>query len=139
MIEVVRRFVACAAIGACSVLTPVTAAATAVTVPFQINPAPFGNPYGSLDVPTIRCVAVVGEQPGTVRITGPDEGWWKCLRPGDVQWLNLSSGAAGSAPMSTGADGYPEAVLPTGPGRVVLVATSGAGPYTPGVATVHVP
>ena len=139
MIDFVRRSVACAAIVAGSVLAPAATASAAVTVPFQINPAPFGNPNGSLDVPTIRCVAVVGEQPGTVTITGPKEGWWKCILPGDVHWLNLSSGASGSARMSAGVDGYPQAVLSTGTGQVVVAATADRGPYTPGVATVHVP
>ncbi|SDD73545.1 hypothetical protein SAMN05444580_10696 [Rhodococcus tukisamuensis] len=139
MIDFVRRSVACAAIVAGSVLTPAAVASAAVTVPFQINPAPFGNPYGSLDVPSIRCVAVVGEQPGTVTITGPKEGWWGCLLPGEVHWLNLSSGASGSARMSAGVDGHPAAILPTGTGQVVVAATSDAGPYTPGVVTVYVP
>ncbi|SDD38326.1 hypothetical protein [Rhodococcus tukisamuensis] len=139
MLDFVRRSVACAAVVAGSVLAPAAVASAAVTVPFQINPAPFGNPYGSLDVPSIRCVAVVGEQPGTVTITGPKEGWWKCVLPGEVHWLNLSSGASGSARMSAGVDGYPAAVLSTGTGQVVVAATSDAGPYTPGVVTVYVP
>ncbi|WP_430336049.1 hypothetical protein [Rhodococcus sp. ACT016] len=56
-----------------------------------------------------------------------------------MHWLNLSSGASGSARMSAGVDGYPEVVLPTGTGQVVVAATSNAGPYTPGVVTVYVP
>ncbi|MFC9790492.1 hypothetical protein [Rhodococcus sp. NPDC127528] len=138
IIGLVRRSVACAAVVAGSVLAPAAVASAAVTAPFQINPAPFGNPYGSLDVPTIRCVAVVGEQPGAVRITGPNEGYWWCVLPGDVHWLNVSSGASGSARMSAGADGRPEAVLPTGTGQVVVAVTSDA-PYTPGITTVYVP
>ncbi|MGO4201124.1 hypothetical protein AB4Z09_05070, partial [Rhodococcus sp. TAF43] len=109
MIDFVRRSVVCAAIVAGSVLVPAAVASAAVTVPFQINPAPFGNPNGSFDAPRVRCEAVVGEQPGTVTITGPTEGGREvtgepgaghCQILGDVHWLNLSSGAAGSARMS---------------------------------------
>ncbi|CRK51266.1 conserved hypothetical protein [Rhodococcus sp. RD6.2] len=55
----------------------------------------------------------------------------------DVGWLNLSSRASGSTPMS---GGYPEAVLPTGTGQVVVVVVqTGSSFVTPGVATVYVP
>nr|WP_305095345.1 hypothetical protein [Prescottella sp. R16] len=137
--DAVRRSVACAAIVAGAVLTTTTVASAAVTVPFQIDPAPFGNPNGSLDVPSIRCWAVVGDQPGTVTITGPKDGMRACLLPGDMHWLNLSTGTSGTARMSAGIDGYPEATLPTGTGQVVIAATSATAPYTPGVVTVHVP
>ncbi|GAB2643557.1 hypothetical protein ABI214_12630 [Prescottella soli] len=138
MIDFVRRSVACAAIVAGSVLAPTAAASAAVTVPFQIDP------YGSFDFPAVRCVAVVGEQPGTVTITGPEErrreGRSGCLQLSEVLWLNLSSGVAGSTPMSGGVDGYPEAVLPTGTGQVVVVVVhTGSSFVTPGVATVYVP
>ena len=139
MIDFVRRSAAGAAIAAGAVLAPAAIASAAVTVPFQINPAPFGNPNGILDVPSIRCWAVVGEQPGTVTITGPKDGVRACLLPGDMHWLNLSSGASGSARMSAGADGYPAAVLPTGAGQVVVAATSNVLPTTPGVVAVDVP
>lgn len=139
MIDFVRRWVACAAIVAGAVLAPAAVASAAVTVPFQINPAPFGDPNGSLDVPSIRCWAVVDEQSGAVTITGPKDGIRACLLPGDMHWLNLSNGASGTARMSAGKDGYPEATLPTGTGQVVIAATSNAGPYTPGLVTVYVP
>ncbi|MDH6679364.1 hypothetical protein M2284_003586 [Rhodococcus sp. LBL1] len=140
MIDVLRRSIACAAIVAGSVLAPAAVASAAVTVPFQIDPAPFGNPNGSFDVPSVRCVAVVGEQSGTVVIAGGKEGRWGCLLPGNVHWLNLSTGASGSAPMSTGPYGYPAAVLPTGTGRVVVaVVIAGSTIITPGVATIYVP
>ncbi|MGO4205559.1 hypothetical protein AB4Z09_28265 [Rhodococcus sp. TAF43] len=138
--DFVRRSVACAAIVAGSVLAPAAVASAAATVPFQIDPAPFGNPNGSFDVPAFRCVAVVGEQSGTVTITGPKEGRWGCLLPSNVHWLNLSSGASGSAQMSGGLDGRPAAVLPTGTGQVVVaVVIDGSTIITPGVAAVYVP
>ncbi len=135
MIEFVRRSVVCAAIVAGSVLAPAAVASAAVTVPFAIDP------YGSFDFPSVRCVAVVGEQPGTVTITGPEErrreGRSGCLQLSEVHWLNLWSGASGSTRMS---DGYPEAVLPTGAGQVVVVVVhTGSSFVTPGVATVYVP
>jgi hypothetical protein len=135
MINFVRRSVACAAIVAGSVLAPAAVASAAVTVPFQIDP------YGPFDFPSVRCVAVVGEQPGTVTITGPEErkreGRSGCLPLSEVRWLNLSSGASGSTQMSVE---YPEAVLPTGTGQVVVVVVhTGSSFVTPGVATVYVP
>ncbi len=138
MIDVVRRSVAYAAIVAGSFLAPAAIASAAVTVPFQIDP------YGPFDFPSVRCVAVVGEQPGTVTITGPEErrreGRSGCLQLSEVRWLNLSSGAAGSTPMSIGSDGYPAAILPTGTGQVVVaVVDTGSSIVTPGVATVYVP
>lgn len=144
MIDFIRRSVACAAIVAGSVLAPAAVASAAVTVPFQIDPASFGNPNGSFDFPPVRCVAVVGEQSGAVTITGPEErrreGRSGCLQLSEVHWLNLSSGASGSTPMSIGLDGYPAAVLPTGPGQVVVaVVHTGSSIVTPGVATVYVP
>jgi len=65
MIDFFRRSVACAAIVAGSVLASAAGASAAVTVPFQVDPAPFGNPNGNFDFPAVRCVAVVGEQSGT--------------------------------------------------------------------------
>ena len=56
-----------------------------------------------------------------------------------MHWLNLSSGASGSARMSAGMDGYPEAILPTGTGQVVVAVYPPGSRYTPGVATVYVP
>lgn len=138
MLDFVRRSVACAAIMAGALLAPAAAASAAVTVPFQINP------YGSFDFPSVRCVAVAGEQPGTVTITSPEErrreGRSGCLQLSEVRWLNLSSGASGSTRMSDCVDGYPKTVLPTGTGQVVLVVVhTGSSFVTPGVATVYVP
>ncbi|MGF7123302.1 hypothetical protein AB4Z09_25725 [Rhodococcus sp. TAF43] len=137
MIDFVRRSVACAAIVAGAVLAPPAAASATVAVPFQIDP------YGSFDFPSVRCVAVVGEQPGAVTIAGPEErrreGRSGCLQLSEVCWLNLSSGASGSTRMSGGSDGYPEAVLPTGTGQVVVVVVhTGSSFVTPGIATVYV-
>ncbi|MDH6171021.1 hypothetical protein M2284_005337 [Rhodococcus sp. LBL1] len=138
MIDFVRRSVACAAIVAGAVLAPAAIASATVAVPFQIDP------YGSFDFPSVRCVAVVGEQPGTVTITGPEErkreGRSGCLQLSEVHWLNLSNGASGSTRMSDGSDAYPEAILPTGTGQVVLVVVhTGSSFVTPGIATVYVP
>ena len=137
MIDVVRRSVAYAAIVAGSFLAPAAIASAAVTVPFQIDP------YGPFDFPSVRCVAVVGEQPGTVTITGPEErrreGRSGCLQLSEVRWLNLSSGAAGSARMSVAQHGNPAAILPTGTGQVVLTVIPEPGTTTPGFATVSVP
>ncbi|CAM3114359.1 hypothetical protein RHDE110596_17350 [Prescottella defluvii] len=148
MLDFVRRSVACAAVVAGSVLVPAAAASAAVTVPFQINPASFGNPNGSFDAPRVRCEALVGEPPGTVTITGSTEdgravtgepGAGHCQILGDVHWLNLSSGAAGSARMSVAQYGYPAAILPTGTGRVIVTVLPAPGTTTPGFATVDVP
>ncbi|EME20458.1 hypothetical protein [Rhodococcus triatomae] len=113
-------------------------AAAAVTVPFQIDPAPLGNPNGSFDVPAIRCAAVVGDR--RVTITGGKEGGWGCLLSSPVEWLNLSTGAHGAATLSDGLNGIPPAVtLDTGAGRVVVMVSSRTGPVTPGFVTFHVP
>lgn len=115
-------------------------ASASQSVPFQIDPAPFGNPNGSFDAPSVRCVAVVGERPGTVTITGGKEGRWGCLLSSEVRWLNLSTGATGAGRMSDGLNGHPpEATLPTGAGQVVVSVASSAGVITPGVATFYVP
>lgn len=123
-----------------SLLVPATAAA-AVTVPFQIDPAPFGNPNGSFDAPAVRCVAVVGDAPGTATITGGNDGQWGCLLSSEVRWLNLSTGMSGTALLSDGLHGIPaRAALPTGTGQIVVVLTStSGGPITPGAATFAVP
>ncbi len=88
--NLVRRLSACVSIVAVSVLAPAAVASAAVTVPFQINPAPFGNPNGSFDAPPVHCVAVVGEQPGTVTITGAKDERWGCM---------LSDGSALDEPL----------------------------------------
>ncbi|MGO4201657.1 hypothetical protein AB4Z09_07810 [Rhodococcus sp. TAF43] len=139
--NLVRRLAVCAAVAAGSVLAPVAVASAAVTVPFQIDPAPFGNPNGSFDVPPIRCATVVGEQPGTLTITGGKDGRWGCLLSADVHWLNLSTGAFGSARLSDGLHGFPPAAtLQTGTGQVaVTVVSTVGGTTTPGLATIYVP
>ena len=115
-------------------------ASAATTVPFQIDPAPFGNPNGSFDVPAIRCAAEVGNRPGTATITGGKPGRWGCLIYAEVRWLNLSTGATGYARMSDGLNGFPpEAVLQTGVGQVVVTVLPLPGNVTPGFATFFVP
>lgn len=139
--NLVRRLAVCAAVVAGSALAPAAVASAEVTVPFQINPAPFGNPNGSFDAPSVRCVAVVGEEPGSVTITGGKEDRWGCLLSSDVHWLNLSTGASGSAVMSDGLNGIPPQVaLRTGTGQVaVTVISASGGIITPGVTTLFVP
>ncbi|NKT15060.1 hypothetical protein GS979_09545 [Rhodococcus hoagii] len=139
--KTVYRLALCAGIAGCSVLASAAGAPAAVTVPFQIDPAPFGNPNGSFDAPAVRCVAVVDEQPGAVTVTGGNAGGWGCLLSSEVRWLNLSTGASGSARLSDGLGGIPAAVtLRTGSGQVaVAVLSVTPGPITPGVATFHVP
>lgn len=139
--NLVRRLAVCAAVVAGSALAPAAVAHAEVTVPFQINPAPYGNPNGSFDAPSVRCVAVVGEETGTVTITGGKEDQWGCLLSSDVHWLNLSTGASGSAVLSDGLNGIPpQAVLHTGPGQLaVTVISSAGGIITPGAATLFVP
>ncbi|MFD1811469.1 hypothetical protein [Rhodococcus gannanensis] len=134
-----RRVAACAAIVLGAALPTAGHAAAAVTVPFQIDPAPFGNPNGSFDVPPIRCAAVVGDR--AVTITGGKQDGWGCLLSSPVQWLNLSTGARGTATLSDGLNGIPPAVtLDTGAGQVVVMVNSvTGGPVTPGFATFHVP
>ena len=139
--NLVRRVAVCTSVVVGAALASVTVASAAETVPFQINPAPFGNPNGSFDVPPIRCTAVVGEQPGAVTITGGKEDRWGCLLSSEVLWLNLSPGASGSARLSDGLNGIPAAaILPTGAGQVaVTVIPAVGGTTTPGVATFYVP
>ncbi|NRI64328.1 hypothetical protein FEZ60_02030 [Rhodococcus sp. MS16] len=138
--NLVRRLAIYSSVVIGSALAPVAAASAAVTVPFQIDPAPYGNPNGSFDAPAVRCVAVVGEQAGTLRITGGKEGRWGCLLSSEVRWLNLSTGTSGTARLSDGLHGYPaEATLQTGTGQIAVAVLSAAGTITPGVATFFVP
>ncbi len=140
MTHLVRRLSACVSIVAVSVLAPAAVASAAVTVPFQINPAPFGNPNGSFDAPPVHCVAVVGEQPGTVTITGAKDERWGCMLSTEVRWMNLSTGASGSGRLSGDNQGTPgEATLQTGAGQVAVAILPAAGPVTPGFATFFVP
>ncbi|WP_278263191.1 hypothetical protein [Nocardia sp. AG03] len=115
------------------------AAADPVVVPFQVNPAPFGNPNGSFDVPPIRC-AVVLDQPGSAVITGGNAGGWGCLLSAPVHWVNLTTGATGYAQLSDGLNGIaPRATIETGAGQIALMLTSiSGGTTTPGFATFAV-
>ncbi|MFI6398395.1 hypothetical protein ACIBED_09820 [Rhodococcus coprophilus] len=136
----VRRTLVFASVCIGSALAQCAVAAASVTIPFQIDPAPFGNPNGSFDVPPIRCAAVVGEQPGAVTITGGKEGRWGCPLSSTVNWLNLSTGASGSAQLSDGLHGFPaQATLETGSGQVAVTVIPGHGLATPGVAAFYVP
>lgn len=138
--NVVRRLVVCAGLVVGPILAPAAVASAAPAVPFQLDPAPFGNPDGSFDAPAVHCVAVVGEPPGTVTITGGKDGGWGCLLSSEVRWLNLSTGASGAARMSDGLHGVPAAAtVQTGSGQIALVVLPVAGPITPGVATFYVP
>lgn len=140
MTNLVRRLSACVSIVAVSVLAPAAVASAAVTVPFQIDPAPFGNPNGSFDAPPVHCVAVVGEQPGTVTITGAKDERWGCMLSTEVRWMNLSTGASGTGRLSGDNQGTPgEATLQTGAGQVAVAILPAAGPVTPGFATFFVP
>lgn len=136
----VRRLVICAMAFAVPGLSTAGTAAAATTIPFQINAAPLGNPNGSFDlVGSARCVAVVGEQSGIVVVTGANPGRWGCSVSAPVQWINLSTGATGTAQMSNGLHGLPpEATLRTGVGQVLVVLNPG-GIHTPGFATFYAP
>ncbi|TWH10762.1 hypothetical protein L618_000400002430 [Rhodococcus rhodochrous J45] len=120
---------------------PGVASAEVVTVPFRIDPASYGNPNGSFDVPPVRCAVRIGETEGSVTITGNKPEGWGCLIYARVDWLNLTTGASGTARMSDGLNGFPpEAVLTTGSGQVALVLHPLPGPpMTPGFTTFFVP
>ncbi|TJZ77231.1 hypothetical protein FCG67_14685 [Rhodococcus oryzae] len=127
-------------VAALGLSTAGTAVAAPVTVPFQVNPAPYGNPNGSFDAPAPRCAAVVGAQPGAVVITGGNPGGWGCPLTSQVQWMNLSTGATGTTHLSDGLNGIPAAAtVNTGIGQVVAVVNPVAGIVTPGFATFYVP
>ncbi|WP_036497874.1 MULTISPECIES: hypothetical protein [Nocardia] len=115
-----------------------TGAAAAETVPFQINPAPYGNPNGSVDSLPARCVAITGARAGEITITGANDRGWGCYSA-PVRWLNLATGASGEAHLSDGLNGIPPAVtVATGSGPVVAIVLTG-GVYTPGFVSVQVP
>lgn len=138
--KLVRTLVVCAAAAIGSVFVTAGTASAETAVPFFIDPAPFGNPNGSFDAPSVRCVAVVGEQTGTVRITGGKDGGWGCLISSQVHWINLATGAVGTAVTSDGLNGFvPEATLATGPGVVAITIVATNGVITPGLTTVTVP
>ncbi|NLE82632.1 MAG: hypothetical protein GX610_24270 [Rhodococcus sp.] len=119
------------------------AAAAPTTIPFQVTPTPYGNPNGSVDFPPTRCVAIVGAEAGSAQITGGKEDGWGCPTmgaPWTVLWLNLSTGAAGSAVLVN--DSYeraPETTIDTGAGQVAVFVHTNDGIHTPGLATFYVP
>lgn len=138
--NIVRSLVVAASVVVGSTVAASGIASASTTVEFQLNPAPYGNPNGSVDLAPIRCAAVVGEQPGTVRITGGDEDGWGCLISSQVYWLNLSTGASGTATTGPGLDGFPpEATLVTGAGQVAVTILSSNAVVTPGAAAIAVP
>ena len=141
MARLARVIGACAFAVATSALATPGVAAAEVTVPFQINPASYGNPSGSFDVPPSRCAVRIGETEGSVTVTGSKPEGWGCLIDAQVDWLNLTTGASGTARMSDGLNGFPpEATLATGSGQVALVLHPLPGPpMTPGFATFTVP
>lgn len=136
-----KRIIAAGAIafGVLVVAQPAVASAAPVTIPFQVNPAPFGNPNGSIDLPGFRCVAEVGRTRGEVTITGGKRDRWGCIPYANVHWVNLSNGKAGVANLGAALNGQvPHAVLRTGSGQVALTLLAG-GVITPGFATFVVP
>ncbi|WP_345351135.1 hypothetical protein [Rhodococcus olei] len=140
VLNLVRRLGVCATVAAAAALSAAGVATAAVTVPFQIDPAPFGNPNGSFDAPPVRCAAVIGDESGVVTITGGKPGHWGCPLSSEVRWLNLSTGTSGSARLSDGLNGVPAQVtLHTGTGPVAVAVTPSAGPITPGLAVLSVP
>lgn len=139
--KLVRRLAISAGTAVALFLTSAGAVAAAATIPFQIDPAPYGNPNGSFDAPSVRCVAEVGNQPGTMTITGGKAGRWGCLLSAEVRWMNLSTGASGVTQLSDGLNGIPAAAaVHTGTGQVaVAVLSLAGGVITPGAATFWVP
>jgi hypothetical protein len=139
MTTFVRRLAVCSALVLGGAFASTAVASADVIVPFQVNPAPYGNPNGSADTPRVSCAAAISETGGTVRITGPTD------RPGcylvsEVRWVNLSTGASGVAPMVDGVLGTRVSEpLPTGAGQVAVVAVAGNGFTVPGFATFYVP
>ncbi|MFI6866983.1 hypothetical protein [Nocardia sp. NPDC050406] len=126
-------------LGAAAVTGTGSAAAAPTTIPFQINPAPFGNPNGSFDVRPAHCGVRVGERPGVAVVTGSDAGGWGCWLATPVHWVNVSTGASGAARLSDGLNGIPSfANLETGPGQVMILLVPG-GTSTPGFTSVLVP
>ncbi|WP_170312953.1 hypothetical protein [Prescottella subtropica] len=135
----IRPAAVCVAAAAAWTLSAGISAAS-TPAPFQIAPAPFGNPNGSLDVPPSRCATLVDDAAHTVTVAGSLPGRWGCMIDAEVRWLNVSTGATGFARMSNGLNGYPpEAVLGTGPGHVVVTLIPLPGSTTPGLTVVAVP
>ncbi|WP_211188443.1 hypothetical protein [Gordonia asplenii] len=121
-----------------SLAIPGTASAS-TRIPFQLNPAPFGNPNGSFDVPPIHCAVEVGSVRGVAVVTGTQRGRWGCMSYSWVHWRNLTNGWSGTAKMSSGLNGFPpETTMRTGVGQVVLMLDA-KPPVSPGLASVWVP
>lgn len=132
MVKLFSRLVVCGAMAAGAALASTAVASADVAAPFQVNPAPYGNPNGSFDLPAVHCVAVVGAEPGVVTVTdGTGAG---CYPVSEVRWLNVSTGASGAAPM-TGR----EFTAQTGAGQIALVAIPAYGSVAPGFATIYAP
>ncbi|GAB24966.1 hypothetical protein GOPIP_075_00640 [Gordonia polyisoprenivorans NBRC 16320 = JCM 10675] len=136
----IRSFAAAGvALGALVLAQPADASASVTAIGFQINPAPYGIPTGSLDSTPARCFAEVGRHRGEVTVTAEEWARWFCPPNSEVRWINLSTGATGVARLSNGLNNIPaHADLRTGPGQVALTLLPG-GVYTPGFATVAVP
>ena len=135
-----RRVGLCAAVAGATLGLAATTpgVASARVQPFQIQPAPFGNPNGSLDVPAIRCGLETGAKAGQVIVTGSRADRWGCPPFATVHWANLQTGATGSARLGAGLNGVPPAAtLRTGRGQVAVVLTT-SGIVTPGFATIAV-
>ncbi|WOC13344.1 hypothetical protein [Gordonia sp. MP11Mi] len=134
------KIIRAGAVGAvlCGALIAVPGVAQAAPiVPFQINPALYGNPNGSFDVPAFRC-GIERTGPGVITVTGTQRDNWGCLLNTPLRWANLSTGRTGAARTSHGLNGHPpEAVVRSGRGRVVLILDARL-PMTPGVATLDV-
>lgn len=140
MLDIVRRLgIGVAGLVVAGLSATGMAGADPVAVPFQVNPAPFGNPNGSFDVPPIHC-GVVLDPPGSAVITGAEAGGWGCLLSSEVRWWNMTTGVTGWARLSNGLNGIPPAAtLNTGPGQVaVILLPMDAGTVTPGLATFRV-
>lgn len=136
-LQTITTLAATACAAAATVLTGPGVAAAATVRPFHIQPASFGNPNGSFDVPPIHC-GTASSLRGGVTVTGTLADGWGCLPGAHVSWLNLATGATGAARMSGGLGGRPaQARLRTGPGQVVVMVTA-SGVITPGFATVAV-
>lgn len=115
------------------------ASAAPTTIPFQINPAPYGNPNGSFDAFAAHCAVEIGDRPGVVAVIGAERGRWGCTNQAPVQWVNISTGRTGATLMSNGLNGIPAAAtLETGVGQVLILVNPGST-TTPGFTSVYVP
>lgn len=140
MPKLVHRLAICGALVVGAALAPVAVASAETVIPFQFNPAPYGNSSGSFDSPPASCVVVVGEQPGVAKVTVAPNTTTNCYLISEIRWLNLSTGASGSARLSDGVGGIPtQAILQSGPGQVALIGIPDSITTVPGFATFYVP